>query len=147
MQGRLGDRHRDLEPEGRTFVDPADDPDLASLRLDDPLADGQTEAGAAVLARDRGVALGEAAKDGVDHLGRHADALIAHGDAQAPAVAIGALPELDLDLASGGELDGVRDEIEQHLPQPCPVAEQGPVQALGDGRQGQALGGGLAGQE
>ena len=56
------------------------DPDAAAHHLHQPLADGQAEAGAAVLARRRRVGLRERLEQPALLLRRHADAGVADGE-------------------------------------------------------------------
>src|SRR5262245_11528726 len=51
------DDHRKSEHKSRALTDLRLDPDLAAVHLNDPLGDGQSQAGAALLARDRVVGL------------------------------------------------------------------------------------------
>ncbi len=79
--------------------------------------------GAAVLARGRGVGLAELLEQPADRLGGQADAGVAHrerelGRRRPFAVA----RHRQHDFAALGELDGVRQQVEQDLPQPRHVA-------------------------
>ena len=77
-----GRRGGDLEPEGAALSLFAVDPDLAAVLLDDGLADGEAEAGAALLARVAGLDLAEALEDGAAMGGGHAAALVDDLDAR-----------------------------------------------------------------
>ena len=94
-----------------------------------PGGDGQAQAGAAVLPRGRGVLLLEGPEDPLLLLGRDADARVRDREAQArrsPSVArLAGGFHADDHLARLGELDGVADQVEQHLAQPAGVADQG----------------------
>jgi hypothetical protein len=85
---RRRDSHRQLDPEGRTAAGHALDPDLPTHQLGEPLADGQPEPGAAVLARGRSVDLRERLEQLRQVLGRDADAGVAHGNAQRALLAV-----------------------------------------------------------
>ncbi len=115
--------------------------------VDDPLADRQAQAGSAVLARDGGVALGEAVEDRLDHVGRHADAVILDSHSQLAKSPGAGLLDADGDAAVGRELDGVGDEVQQDLPQPGRVAEQVSAVANQCRRKLESLGLGLAVQK
>src|ERR1700719_3872636 len=57
--------------------------DSSTHQGDQPGSDGQSQAGAAVLARGRGVLLLEGPENSLLLLGRDADAGVAHGEAEA----------------------------------------------------------------
>ena len=101
------------------------EPDAPAHQLDQPAADGEAQAGAAVLARRGHVGLRERLEQLRRLLLRHADAGVAHGELELHLLA-GAFEQLDLqpDLAALGELDGVVDEVGQDLAEPQRVAEQ-----------------------
>ncbi len=114
------------EVEGRALAGLALDPDPPLHLLHQVLRYGQPQAGAAVFAGGGGVGLAE----GLEHLAAlfrgHADAGIAHPEVQLDAaVILGHLVNADDDLALFGELDGVVAQVDQHLPQPQRVADQG----------------------
>jgi hypothetical protein len=75
--GRLGG---DGEMERGALARDALHPHRAAHQLGQPLADGEAEAGAAVLARGRRVELAELLEQAVDAIGGDADAGVAHGD-------------------------------------------------------------------
>jgi hypothetical protein len=87
--------------------------DAPAHEVEQPLGDGQAEAGALVLA---GVAVGllsEGAKEVGQEGGVDPDARVAH--VQEDAVGIGL--DADRDPPAGGELDRVREEVQQHAVQ------------------------------
>ncbi len=75
--GRLGD---DREVERGAFALDALDPHRAAHQLGQSLADGEAEAGAAVLAGGRRVELAELLEQLVRPIGRDADAGVTHGE-------------------------------------------------------------------
>ena len=94
--------------------------------------DRQSQAGAAVLARRRGVLLLKGAEDLILLVRWDANAGVRHFKAQLNCrLRLGvrwrqaASGNAYDDLALLGELDGVAHQIEQHLPQPARVADQG----------------------
>ncbi len=113
------------------------EPDAAAHQLDQPAADRQPEAGAAVLARGGHVGLRERLEQLRRLLRRHADARVAHRELELHLLA-GPLEQLDVepDLAALGELHGVVDEVGQDLAEPQRIAEQ----MLGDRRARRAPG-------
>ena len=70
------------EPEGAALAQLALHADLAAHQLGQPLGDRQAQAGAAVLARGRGVGLLERLEQAPHLLWRHADAGVAHREVQ-----------------------------------------------------------------
>ena len=120
-----GDRQVDLEPEGRALADDAVDADPPAHGLDDLLGDRQAQARAAELARDRGVGLGEAVEQRADAAPRRCRCRC-----RSPRSACGSGrprngPEsCDRHAAFAGELDGVGEEVEQHLAEARRVADQ-----------------------
>ena len=99
-------------------------------QLGEAAADREPEARAAVPARDRGVHLAERLEEPAHPLRRNADAGVADVDRDLPAVA--AAPprrpldrdvRRDHDLAGGGELDRVRQQVEDDLANPTRVAD------------------------
>ena len=87
--------------------------------------DGQAQAGAVVPARGRGVDLRERGEDALLILRRDADARVGHGEPH-PGLAIARRFELHVErhAAAFGELHGVGEQIDQHLPQPQRVANE-----------------------
>ena len=108
------------------FAGLALDADLAAHQLDQLLADGQAEAGAAVPARGGAVGLREALEDAACLLRRDADAGVGDrrsaGSARPRSVSRRAV-DATHDLAALGELDGVADEVDQHLAQAAGIAD------------------------
>src|SRR5690242_6077392 len=108
------DRERGAPPRA------ADHVDLAAVRLGDPLADGETEAGAGPLpgAGARRVGAPEAVEDVREITRRDADARV--GDAQGHATVGGT--ELHAHAAAGGRvLYGVCHEVEDELADPARI--------------------------
>ncbi len=99
--------------------------DRAAHVSDEALRDGQSQPGATVTARGRGIGLHEWCEQVRQSLGGNADAGIAHDDFQQHAArfALDAL-RADRDLAALGELHRVRDQVEQHLSQPGRIADE-----------------------
>ena len=122
-------RRADAEPDGE--VERAADarfalePDAPAHQLDQPAADREAEARAAVLARGGHVGLRERLEQLRRLLRRHADAGVAHGELELHLLA-GAFELFDVepDLAVLGELDRVVDEVGQNLAEAQRVAEQ-----------------------
>ncbi len=98
----------------------AGDGDVAAHEPAEFAGDGEPESAAAVFAGGRGIGLGEGLEELRQFFGRDADAGVAHGDVEP-----GALPGdgvlvqhrlgEDEDLARGGELHGVAEEIDEDL--------------------------------
>ena len=88
-------------------------------KLAEILADGQAQACTAVAARGRGIALHERIEQTVQLVRLDPDARVAHGHVDLIGVR-GRLygPHQDDHLPLRGELDRVRDEVDQDLPQP-----------------------------
>ena len=81
------------------------------MERDELFDDRQAEAGAAVAARGAAVPLAEALEDGGAELRRHAGSAVVHGDLRFRVA--GDQPERD-GAAVGRELEGVREQVEQH---------------------------------
>ena len=101
--------------------------------------DRQAQAGAAVPACDRGVHLAEGLEQAIHGALRDADAGVAHVDPDLPASRPAAALRLELRSADGhqhlarlGELHGVREEVQDDLPQAPGVADQRDRQVLVD---------------
>ena len=108
-----------------SFAGLALDPDLAAKVLDQPLADGKAEAGAAIAIEDRRVGLGEALEDPLARLGGDADAGVGNLAAQQHAAVAQRLSvRRHDDAARLGEFQRVGAEIEQHLAQVLLVADE-----------------------
>src|SRR5262249_30973142 len=117
------DADADGEPEGRSFTDLAVDADLAAHHMRELLGYGEAQTGAAVAARGRLVGLREGLEDPALRVGRHADAAVAHLNAQAHRITAALVrPDVDHHFAAVGELDGVADEVGQHLAQAAGIA-------------------------
>ena len=102
------------------------EPDVTAHRLHHALADRETEAGAAFLARERRIGLREAAEDPVAKLLRDAGAAIA--DRHARHVGVEARRDVDRP-ALGREFRGVGDEVRHGLLHPLRIPH--PVHLLG----------------
>ena len=101
------------------------DVDPAAHQRDEPLRDGEAEAGAAVAAAGRAVRLDEGLEEARLQLGVDADAGVAHleaDDHRVPGRLVEGHPEDD--LARLRELDRVADEVGEDLAQPAGVAPQ-----------------------
>ena len=85
---RVGLRQGDGEADRRSLAGVDDGRYLAAHLLDQPLRDGEPEPGAAVLAVDRGVGLGEFVEQIADLVRRNADAGVAHGPFDGRAIAV-----------------------------------------------------------
>src|SRR5690348_5671129 len=84
-----------------------------TMQLNQGFDERQAEAGAAVLAGEAVVHLPEGREGGGNIFPPHADTRIADREGEPAALVDG---RADLDLAAlRGELDGVREEIDQHL--------------------------------
>ena len=112
---------RQCHLERRSLADFTLQRDAAAHAPDDTFADAEAEAGAAVVARDPVVGLLELAEDPRLRFGRDADAGVA--DQKGNLVRHGSRLDDQRHAAGGGELDGIAGQIEQHLPQPCGVAD------------------------
>ena len=92
-------------------------------QLDDALGDREAEPGAAVAARGRRVDLAERLEQPVHPILRDADAGVADGEVEAVHSAPGGLGvDVDDHLAPLRELHRVREQVEEHLPEPSAVA-------------------------
>ena len=114
----LGDRRPDREAELAADPDLAGHADPAAHQLGQPLADRQAETGAPVAARRRGVDLAERLEEPAEPVGRDADAGVPDGEGQ-----LGERPRAvrtvgrhrQDHLAPLGELDRVREQVQEHL--------------------------------
>src|SRR5690606_3071140 len=121
----------DGEGEGGAAVDLAGGPHGAAEHLGQALADRQPEPGAAEAAGGRAVELAEALEQPVHAVGADADPGVLDGElelvAQAAALAGGLLDaDGEADVAVGGELDRVAEEVEEDLPQAGGVGDDPP---------------------
>src|SRR5712692_5515704 len=124
------------EPERAALSRLAVHPDLAAHQLHEAPADGETESGPAELARGRAVGLAEWLEQARSGLGRNSDAAITHGNAQLDIV--GALLrhfDRNHHLAALRELDGVSDQVDEHLAEAAGIATQGGRDGRVDPRQ------------
>ena len=97
--------------EGRALTQGRLDPDAATVHLHDLLGDGESEAGAALGLSKGAVDLMELLEDARPLVLGNAGPRIGHADVEVAVDGLGS----HADLASVGELDGVANEIEQHL--------------------------------
>ena len=121
--GSSGRRQRNAEPERRALAGPAVHADLAAHQLHESLADRQSQPRAAVLAGRGRIGLGERLEEPVDAVGGNADAGV--GDFEpdgGPAGLPLRAPTFTATSPRLGELHGVADQVDQHLPQPRVVA-------------------------
>ena len=113
------------EPEDRPDARLALHADLAAHQLHQAAADGEAEARAAVLPRRRGVGLRERIEQLVELRGGDADPGVAHLEAQHRfGVGFGDESDRDGDLTALGELEGVAEQVGEHLAQAPRVAAQ-----------------------
>ena len=117
------------EMERGSFLRHTLDPHLAAHQLDQPFADGQTKAGAAVVARRRSVRLAEGLEQAGQPVHGDPNAGVAHQEMKLPGFRLlagsfrrGKDFHLDDDFTRGGELDSVADQVDEHLPQPGHIA-------------------------
>ena len=109
-------QQRDFEPERRALAGHRGQADAALHQVDDALADRQPEAGAAVQAGGGGVGLGEGAEQPFLPVAVDADAGVAYFETQLVLGRGFAQPaDVDLDAAALGELDGVDQQVAEHL--------------------------------
>ncbi len=113
-----GAREIERDPEAGTLPGRAVDANTSAHHLHQALADRQPQPGAAELAGGRAVGLGEMLENLSLRLRRDADAGILHAqlDLQ-PLRSRRTYPGTHHDFAAGGELDGVVEQIDEHLPQ------------------------------
>ena len=134
------------------------DPDPAAHQLDQLAGDGQAQPGAAVLARRRAVRLGERLEDRLAACpagcrcrcrGPRSAGAASRDRNRSRTSSARPLHDRTTTSPALGELDGVADQVDQHLPQPARVADQavghvgadvaGQLQPLGVGAHGQRL--------
>ncbi len=124
MSSRAFGRLRLIQNSG-AFVRDAVDADLAAHLLDQPLGDDQPETGPTGLARQGVVRLAERLEERAHVLVGQPDAGVLHADAQLRAVGPLILDHgAHDDGALVGELDGVADQVGQHLLEPQRIADQ-----------------------
>ena len=119
----LGQPHG--EPERRTFSHLALHADLAAHAGGELARNGEAEPGAAVFPRDGRIALRKGMEKRVPDFRRDADAGVGDGETQrGVALGLALARDADHDFAACGELDGVADEIGQHLAEAVRIAAQ-----------------------
>ncbi len=120
---RLGQAQAD--PEFGAFLGNAVDADLTAHLLDQAFGNHQPQAGAPRLPGDRIVRLAERLEQRAQVLIGQADAGVLHADAQLGTVAALVFDHrADHHGAFVGELDGVADQVGQHLLEPQRIAHQ-----------------------
>ena len=102
----------DGEAEGATLAQPAIDPQAAAMQLDQAFADRQSQPRAADRLPVCAFHLAEMVKDTRQVLSGNADARIADADQHVAILG----PDGNGNAAVVGELDGIADDIPQHLP-------------------------------
>ena len=107
----------EVERDARRVARIALHPHRAAHQLGEALADGKTEAGAAVLAGRRRIELAELLEQLVSTVGRDADAGVAYGEMQLAFVVAGAGFERQHHLAGFGELHRVAQQVHEDLTQ------------------------------
>src|SRR5262249_25323709 len=113
----------DAEPEGAPRPERAVDADLAAHQLDEALGDGKPEPGPAVFSAHRAIDLRESLEDERGLLRRDADAGIGDGEFEAQALILAReAGDAEHDAPVRRELDGVVEEIEEHLAQAAGIA-------------------------
>ena len=117
------------ELEDRALVGFALDPDPAAHDFGEPLADGEAEAGAAILARRRRIDLAEGLEQTIHAIRGDAAARVADLEMERRVVAVlDDRPDGQRHFARRGELHRVAQEIDQDLPQARDVAMNPPRQ-------------------
>ena len=121
----FGGVHDHLDGEDRTQAFLALDTDLAAHHLDQTTGDVEPQSRTAEIAGGRGVGLGEGAEQ-LGHRGLvHADPGVGHPQPHPhPAIGLGIAGQSDLDLAVGGELQGVGNQVRQALAHPHAVEQE-----------------------
>jgi hypothetical protein len=123
--------------------------DAAAHRIDEFLTDGQTEPGAAVLARGGAVGLGERRKQVTLNFFRHADAGVLNHDLHDQLAICARRPRADSedDFAAFRELDRIAHQVGDDLPQPRRIGADQSGDCIVDGTgHFYILGGGLTGK-
>ena len=125
---------RQVEGERAALAVDAGEADFAAQEHGQLAADGQAQAGAAVLARGAGVGLLERLEDEPLLLGRHADARVLDGEGDdllglaqhrvIDAPARRGEADADIHMALRRELDGVGEQVLEDLLEPLRVAGQ-----------------------
>ena len=129
-RGRIGcdvrRRQADPKAKARPLAFAAFNPDGAAHQRDQPLADGQPQAGPLELARPGVVGLIELAEDVVDLVGRDADAGVLDRDVDVAEarLAVQHPGHTDQHVPFPGELDGIAGEICQYLPDAPGIAQK-----------------------
>ena len=113
------------EMKGAAAVDFAFDPQLASHQLDELAGDRQAEPGPAVPAGRRTVCLGKRLEDLLHFFGSDADAGVTNAEGERRAKRGGRLqPDGQDHFAARSELDGVAENVQQHLTEPAAIADE-----------------------
>ncbi|MCY1418006.1 hypothetical protein D9M71_335520 [compost metagenome] len=111
---------RQSDGEFAAVTEPGTDLQLALHHFAELTGQGQAQAGAAVLAGDAGVGLGEGLEDALQGVRGDADAGIAHADAHSAGDCFGT----HIDAPQTGELEGVGEQVADHLAHSRGVAAQ-----------------------
>src|SRR5258706_3017866 len=119
MTRRLQDERlrRELHPERAALPRPTLGADLTVEQLDQVLADRETQARAAISARGRGIRLSERLEQPRHLLFAVADAAIANLEAHARSAGACARRHAQHHAARVGELQGLADQVHEHLAQ------------------------------
>ena len=96
------------------------------------MADRKTEAGAAELARGRGVQLGELLEQHRNFLGRHTHPGVRHADMQPLGAGVPHAFDADVDRAFVGELQRVGDQVGDDLAKARGIAEANATGVIGN---------------
>ena len=130
------------EPEGRTFARTADHADLAAHHFRQLARDGKAQASATIGPCRGVVGLGERFENAVGLIRGDSRAAVTDLGIQHRGIALGFLQShLDRDVARRGEFNGIAQKIDQDLPKPVGIAQEGDGYIAGDVRgQGQTFG-------
>ncbi len=117
---------REAQVEDRALANLAFDGQAAAHQLGEALDDGQPDAGAFLFRRLPGLRLNERFENLVQFLRRDPDAGVLDVDQQRPAAAVFlAFPgDARLNAAPLGELNGIAEQVHQHLAQPQAIQQQ-----------------------
>ena len=123
---------RDLDDEAAALAQRALDADRAVHRRHQPAHDGEAQPGAAVAAGGGAVGLHEVVEEVLDLIGPQADPGVFDAEAHPlpPGVAGQAL-DAQRDVAGGGELDRVGEQVAEHLADPQGVAGEAAGKQVG----------------
>ena len=138
------------EEEARALAGRAGEIEFPAQQFNQLARDHQPETGAAVAPGHRAVGLREGLEQARLHLGRNTDAAVGDPPRQHYRLAFDGGVELDPDKAAGGEFDGVRNQVVEHLAEAVTVGknavghagrdQQHQIHALGLGALGKQQG-------